>query len=920
MEDTMKIMLGFNGESQDVPNRGPGLERLETGHQRMEKRFQAPEDLYRIVLDSVADGVHVVDRDLCVVLINARLASWLEELGLMKDIVGQPLREAFPFISDKVYDQYHYVLETGTTVITEEATTVGHREYFTETRKIPVIEEGRVNKVVTIIRDLTEIKQAQLAVMSEKNKLQSLIDALDCGLTLQDREYNIVFRNKFMREMFGANVGEKCYHAYEFHEHVCEGCPVELSFKDGMSHATERRVSMPSGRTIIFENTATPIRDANGNIAVCLEIVRDVTERKQAEEDLRESQERAEKLFRTSIIPQIVMDAETGEYIDCNEAAVQIYGYANREEVLGKTPADVSAPTQYDGSDSATEAMKRIQTCRDNSFHVFEWRHQRPDGQIWDADVHMMLFRHRGKPLMQFSLLDITERKKAVDALRRAEKKYRGIFENAVMGIFQTTPEGRYLSVNPAGARMYGYESPEDMIESIADMAHQVYVSPADRKRFKEIIETRGYVENFEAEHFRKDGSKIWSSMNARAIRDASEVTRCYETTAQDITERKHLESQLRQSQKMEAIGTLAGGIAHDFNNILTVLVGYGSLLKMQMEDDDRRKHYVNQMLTSSQKAANLTQSLLAFGRKQMMELKPCKVNTIIRGVEKLLKRLLTEDIEFTVMLAPRDVTIMADMTQIDQVLINLAANARDAMPGGGRLIITTNEFQLDNKFIQSHGFGEPGTYALISITDTGCGIDKNIKEKIFEPFFTTKEVGKGTGLGLSIVYGIIKQHEGYITVSSEPRKGTTFDIYIPITKTKTEETGKNTAEIEGGTELILVAEDNYELRRLIREVLTSRGYAVVDAIDGEDAVWKFMEHKDNIDLLLLDVVMPRMNGKEVYEAIRKVRTDVKVLFTSGYTGDVVFDKGINDGAFNFISKPVSPNELLLKVRTVLDN
>lgn len=916
MEDTRKVTQEFKG----IHSRSPGQEQLETGHQRTEKRFQAPEDLYRIALDSVADGVHVIDRDLCVVLINARLTSWLKELGLMKDIVGQPLREAFPFISEKVYDQYHHVLETGTMVITEEATMVGDREYFTETRKIPVIEEGRVNKVVTIIRDLTEIKQAQLAVTSERNKLQSLIDALDCGLTLQDREYNIVFRNKFMHDTFGANVGEKCYHAYEFQEHVCEGCPVELSFKDGMPHTTERKVSMPSGKTIIFDNTATPLKDAGGNITACLEIVRDVTERKQAEEDLRESQERAEKLFRTSIIPQVVMDAETGEYIDCNEAAVQIYGYTNREETLGKTPADVSTPTQYDGSDSAIEAMKRIQTCRDNSFHVFEWRHQRPDGQIWDADVHMMLFRHRGKPLMQFSLLDITERKKAVDALRRAEKKYRGIFENAVMGIFQTTSEGRYLSVNPAGARMYGYESPEDMIESVVDMAHQVYVDPADRKRFKEIIETRGYIEGFEAEHFRKDGSKIWSSMNARAIRDASGVTRYYETTAQDITERKHLESQLRQSQKMEAIGTLAGGIAHDFNNILTVLVGYGSLLKMQMEDDDRRKHYVNQMLTSSQKAANLTQSLLAFGRKQMMELKPCKVNTIIRGVEKLLKRLLTEDIEFTVMLAPRDLTIMADITQIDQVLINLAANARDAMPGGGQLIITTNEFQLDNRFIQSHGFGEPGTYALISITDTGCGIDKNTKEKIFEPFFTTKEVGKGTGLGLSIVYGIIKQHGGYITVSSEPRKGTTFDVYIPVTRTKTEETEKSTTEIEGGTELILVAEDNYELRKLIREVLTGKGYAVVDAIDGEDAVWRFMEHKDKIDLLLLDVVMPRMNGKEVYEVIQKVRTDVKVLFTSGYTGDVVFDKGINDVAFNFISKPVSPNELLLKVRSVLDN
>jgi PAS domain S-box-containing protein len=868
----------------------------------------------------VADGVHVVDRDLRIILGNARFTSWLEELGLTKDVIGQKLCDVFPFLPHKVYDEFHRAFETGKTVVTEEITTIGGKEYFTKTRKIPIFEEGRVNKVATIIRDLTEIKHAQLLVLSEKNKIQSLIDALDCGVTLQDREYNIVFQNKFMRDLFGANVGEKCYRAYEFLKQVCEGCPLELSFKDGMSHTAERRVAMPSGKTVIFENTATPLKDSKGNIIFCLEIVRDITERRQAQQDLLESRERAEKLFRTSIIPQVVMDAETGRYIDCNEAAVHIYRHANREETLGKTPVDVSAPTQYDGSDSAAEARKRIQACWDNGFHVFEWRHQRPDGQIWDADVHMMLFRHRGKPLMQFSLLDITERKKAVDALQRAEKKYRGIFENAVMGIFQTTPEGRYLSVNPAGARMYGYDSPADMIESVVNMTHQVYVNPEDRKRLKEILETEDYLEGFEAEHFRKDGSRIWSSLNARAIRDATGAIRYYETTAQDITERKQLESQLRQSQKMEAIGTLAGGIAHDFNNILTVLIGYGSLLKMQMEDNDRRKRYVNQMLSSSQKAANLTQSLLAFGRKQMMELKPCKVNTIIRGIEKLLKRLLTEDIEFTVMLAPKNLTIMADMTQIDQVLINLAANARDAMPGGGRLIITTNEFKLDNRFIQSHGFGEPGTYALISITDTGCGIDNDTKEKIFEPFFTTKEVGKGTGLGLSIVYGIIKQHGGYITVSSEPRKGTTFDVYIPVTRTDTEETRKGTTKIEGGTEVILVAEDNYELRRLIKEVLTGKGYGVLDAIDGEDAVWQFMEYKDKIDLLILDVVMPKRNGKEVYETIRNIKTGVKVLFTSGYTGDVVFGKGINDEALNFISKPVSPDELLLKVRSVLDD
>jgi signal transduction histidine kinase/CheY-like chemotaxis protein len=395
---------------------------------------------------------------------------------------------------------------------------------------------------------------------------------------------------------------------------------------------------------------------------------------------------------------------------------------------------------------------------------------------------------------------------------------------------------------------------------------------------------------------------------------------------AHDITQRAraeeekaHLESQLRQSQKMEAIGTLAGGIAHDFNNILTAIIGYGSLLQMNMEAGDPRKIYADHILSSSQKAAALTQSLLAFGRKQVIELKPRKVSEVVREAEELLKRLLTEDIEFRVVRGASDMVVRADITQIAQVLMNLVTNARDAMPKGGKLTLETKAVSLGNEFIQVHGFGEAGDYAAISVTDTGIGMDHKTREKIFEPFFTTKEVGKGTGLGLSIVYGIIKQHNGYINVISEPGSGTTFVIYLPVVKTRVKEISGVREEIRGGDETILVAEDNDEVRRLAKEILTSRGYTVIESVDGEDAIRRFAEHKDEIDLLLLDVVMPRMNGKETHEAIKKTNPLVKVLFTSGYTGDVVLDKGVHDESINFISKPLSPDELLWKVREVLD-
>ncbi len=514
---------------------------------------------------------------------------------------------------------------------------------------------------------------------------------------------------------------------------------------------------------------------------------------------------------------------------------------------------------------------------------------------------------------------DITAYKEAEKALRQAEEKYRSIFENAIEGIFRSTPEGRFLDVNPAYARMHGYESAHELIASITDIGRQLFVHPEDRLRFKEILEEQGFIKGNETERLRKDGSKIWVSSNAHVVRDPEGKILYYEGTVEDITARKHLESKLLQAKKLEAIGKLAGGVAHDFNNILTAIIGYANMLRMKMDDGDQSKVYVKQILASSEKAANLTQSLLAFSRKQVIELKPVKINTIINGIEKILQRLLTEDIDIRIALCPEDTTVMADSTQIDQVLLNLVTNARDAMPNGGQIVIETGITTLDGKFMKFHGYGNPGKYLLLSVSDTGVGMDEKTKEKIFEPFFTTKETGKGTGLGLSIVYGIVKQHNGYINVYAEPGKGTTFRIYIPTAKAGMEETECAPSDIRGGTETILLAEDSAEVRGLAKEMLVNAGYTVIEAIDGDDALHKFNGHRDAISLVILDVVMPKRNGKEVYEEIKKARQDIKALFTSGYTKDVVTAKGVHDGSLDFISKPLIPNEFLQKVRAVLD-
>ncbi len=392
------------------------------------------------------------------------------------------------------------------------------------------------------------------------------------------------------------------------------------------------------------------------------------------------------------------------------------------------------------------------------------------------------------------------------------------------------------------------------------------------------------------------------------------------ETLKKREVEKQQLEEQLRHAQKIEAVGTLAGGIAHDFNNILSIIIGYGQLLQKKINKKDEAKQYLEQMLSSAGKAVALTQGLLAFSRKQTINPRPVNLNDIISDAKKILERLLSENIEFKVELADKDLIVMSDAGQIEQVLMNLVTNARDAMPDGGFLTITTKSVELQKQFFMSSDDGKPGWYAMLSVKDTGIGMDKRIKERIFDPFFTTKEVGKGTGLGLSMVYGIIRQHHGYIDVSSKPHKGTTFKIYLPLSEIGLKEKESLIlAVLKGGTETVLIAEDDEDVRRLAADILEQYGYKVIETVDGKDAVEKFIRNKDKVKFLLLDVIMPRKNGREVYEEIRKIRPDIKALFISGYAANLIRKNEDAEGEINFLPKPISPDELIRKVREILD-
>lgn len=522
----------------------------------------------------------------------------------------------------------------------------------------------------------------------------------------------------------------------------------------------------------------------------------------------------------------------------------------------------------------------------------------------------------------------IQELDRQKEALQESEAKYRIIADNNYDWEFWIGPEEEFLYASPSCKRITGYSAEEFLADP--QLLLRIIV-PEYREQFKdhrsaERHSPSAHVQEMQFAILRRDGVLRWIGHVCQPVYDDQGQFIGTRGSNRDITERiqaeqekKALALQLNQAQKMEAVGQLAGGIAHDFNNILTAVLGYSRILQGRLETSDPRRMYIDYILTASQRAAGLTKSLLAFSRKQIMESKPHDINEIVREITKILPQLLTEQIELKILPAEEEMIIMADLTQVDQVVLNLATNARDAMPRGGKLSITTRRATIDEAFIRTHGYGTPGDCAVLSVSDSGTGMTDEVKARIFEPFFTTKETGKGTGLGLSIVYGIIKQHNGFINVYTEPGTGTTFHVYFPVVRAKIMEELFTPGEPPKGTETILVVEDNPESRNLIREVLESNGYTVITAVDGEDAQRKYDEFQGRINFLLCDVIMPKKNGMETYSEIAKKTPGIPVLFMSGYTGDIILDKGVREDGFNFISKPFSPNEMLIRVRSLLD-
>ncbi len=612
-------------------------------------------------------------------------------------------------------------------------------------------------------------------------------------------------------------------------------------------------------------------------------------------------------MIKASPLAIVMVDPE-GKIIIWNQTAERIFGW-KAEEVIGHYNPIVP----QDKQDEFRKFMVRL--LQGESFTDLELKRQRKDNALIDISLSTApVYDAEGRIIGIMAMIaDISQRKKMQEQLFQIKHDWEDTFNTITDMITVHDKDFNIIHANKAAEKILGLP----ILDVSPSKCYRYYHGtggPPEGCPSCECLKTgMSSINEIYEPHL-----KMFIEIRAIPRFDSNNNLAGLIHVVRDISERRKLEDQLRQSQKMEAIGQLAGGIAHDFNNILTAVIGYATILKMRMGKDDPLKVNLDQILAASEKGANLTQSLLAFSRQQISNPEPINVNKLIMSIEKLLLRVIGENIELKTALT-EDLTVMADRVQIDQVLINLCTNARDAMPDGGVLTIETGLMELDREFVTAYGYGKPGAYAIISVSDTGIGIDEKTRERIFDPFYTTKEVGKGTGLGLSKVYGIIKQHNGYITCVSKPGIGSTFRIYLPISNSEVTETHpEEIPEFESQTATILLAEDELSVRKLTKQILENFGFSVIEAADGEEAMKIFIDNRDRIDMIILDVVMPKMSGKEVYDKIRKIKPDIKALLTSGYPADFIQKQEIIKQGINFMAKPVSPAGLVKRVKEEL--
>jgi len=902
--------FGMFGTAQDITERNLAQEAL-----------RESEEQFRAVFDNAGVGIDLLDPDGRIIQVNP---CWLDMFGYTEEELRQLTFLDFTHPDDREIskrnlealmareiDSYtlekRYLRKDGS-ILWGNLSTSALRD-----------ADGKHTGTVGVIEDITERKQAELALKASEIRYRRLFEAAKDGILILDADTGqIVDVNPYLTDLLGYTSEELCEKKLweiGLFEDIAKSRAVFAQLQSKEYVRYEDLSLMTIGGDVINVEFVSNVYLVNGTKVIQCNI-RDITERKRAEQALRDSEERFRHV--SSVISDIAYSCRkppTASYlIDWVTGMVErLTGYSVEEikalkcwralvvdedlpifdnQVVGLAP----------GASGSCELRLRAKTGGTiwvNSFAECERDLESPDSL-----------------LLYGGLMDITARKLSQQELREKEEEYRSLFEDSIDGIFITNVDGTLIDANQAFLDLFDYQREELIGASIL----KTYVDPADRTAYRNEIERRGSVRDYPLRMRRKDGTKMDCAITGTVRRTKDGTLLGYRGIIRDLTQEKNLQRQLQQAQKMEAIGTLAAGVAHDFNNLLTVVMGFSELLLA--EKDRKHKEYpdLQKIFHAAKSGADLVQRLLMFSRKSDPKPTPMNLNKQIVQVEKLLRRTIPKMVDISLDLSPDLPAINADKSQVEQVLMNLAVNARDAMPDVGKLTVRTSVVTLDEEYCRLHLEATPGEYVLLEVADTGHGIDQETIGHIFEPFFTTKEVGRGTGLGLATVYGIVKQHNGHITVYSEVGKGTTFRVYLPTIPSDVEPELEDSGIMPAfGTETVLLVDDEELVRELGARILTKQGYTVLQAENGRQALSVFKSKRSQISLVILDLIMPVMGGTECLEELLRIDPRVNVLLASGFSADASVKESIEMSAKGFVSKPFRVRELLRDVRKVLD-
>jgi two-component system cell cycle sensor histidine kinase/response regulator CckA len=810
---------------------------------------------------------------------------------------------------------------------------------------------SRSDTETTIAEDALEPSSANERAEIQRVHLEQLVQNAPEAITLLDTQGRVIRINSEFTRMFGygaaESLGKKVDALIVPPDRQAESSAMDQKLGTGQKISVETKRRRKDGGLVDVSILATPVNLGNGQVALYA-IYHDISERKRAEAlssalyRIAEKASSAEDLTGFyAAIHNIVGELMYARnfYIALYDSGTQYLSFPYFVDEEDKPPAPrklgrglteyvlrtgeplLVTPAVFDelvqrgevnpiGAPSVDWLGVPLKVGN-NSLGVVVVQSYTDNVRYGEKDKEILTF-------VSQQLASAIDHRRNEEALRRSEARYRSLVHSAVYGIYRSSLEGRFLDVNPALVSMLGYQSAEQVLA--LDPRSDVFLNPEEQGRLMSECKRKGRLDNFEIKWKRKDGTVITIRLSGRAVTNEKESEGFLEVIAEDITEKRVLEDQFRQAQKMEAVGRLAGGVAHDFNNLLLVISGYTEVLLEQLDAKSILHHKAEAIQQAADRATTLTRQLLAFSRKQLLELKVVDLNTIVSDMDRLLSPLIGENIELTTQLAAGVGRTRADAGQIEQVIMNLVVNAKDAMPNGGKITIRTANVDLDDSYRREHTYINPGPYVMLSVCDTGCGMDKETLSRVFEPFFTTKEKGKGTGLGLSTVYGIVKQSGGYVFAQSEVGHGTTFRIYLPRVEDVAEpvDVVKTSSSVMQGSETVLLVEDEESVRQLVRETLESRGYKVIEAENGEAALTISATCQEPIHLLITDVVMPGISGRELARQLSKTHPRTRVLFLSGYTEDAIVHQGAFDSGTAFLQKPFTLQSLSRKVREVL--